>query len=411
LRNWIINPLTDFQPANDDTLNYSSSISLSSFHSFFIFPKKISLLYFQIKKQLMKKIQLFVFLFLCTFQLQSQTLTNIESVEYDASQNRFFVSNGNSIIARASNGDLIFFGSEGATHGMEVLGNHLFVIDGSTIRGFELVSENEVMSLNISGASFLNGLTNDGVSTLYATDFSGKKIYKIDVSDLANPSSEVIVSNTVSTPNGIIFDGTNNRLIFVNWGNNAPIKAVDLSDNSVSTILTTSVGNIDGIDEDNDGNYYIAYWSPDKIAKYDNAFANPPEVISTPFLDSPADICYAKEIDTLGIPHSGNVLTLVGFSSDTITSIDDIYSDNFELTIFPNPVTENSVIRFSVDKKTTLQLSIFNQEGKLVKTLLQGEQMKGEHTISFAGMSITAGMYWLSLEGIHLKKTIPFQVN
>ena len=359
----------------------------------------------------MKEIQLFIFLILCSFQVQSQTLSDIESVEYDASQNRFFISNGSNIIARASNGDLSFFGSEGASHGMEVLGNHLFVIDGSTIRGFELSTENEVMTLQVNNAAFLNGLTNDGVSTLYATDFSNKTIYKIDVSDLSNPSHEIIVSNTVSTPNGIIFDGTNNRLIFVNWGNNAPIKAVDLSDNSVSTIVTTSVGKIDGIDEDNDGSYYISYWSPAKIAKYDNAFANPPEVISTPFLNSPADICYAKEIDTLAIPHSGNIVTFVGFEPDTISSIYDIYSNDFELEIFPNPVAKNSVIRFSLDKKTTLRLTIFNQEGKLVKTLLQGEQMKGEHTISFASMKISAGIYWLSLEGINIKKTIPIQIN
>lgn len=362
----------------------------------------------------MKKIQLFVFLIICSFHVQSQTLNSIEAVEYDASQNRFFISNGSNIIARASNGDLSFFSSEGATHGMEVLGNHLFVIDGTTIRGFELDTENEVMTLNISGASFLNGLTNDGVSTLYATDFSGKRIYKIDVSDLSNPSSEIIVSNTGSTPNGIVFDGTNNRLIFVNWGNNAPIKAVDLSDNSVSTIVTTSIGNIDGIDEDNDGNYYIAYWNPSKIAKYDNAFANPPEVVSTPFLQNPADICYAKEIDTLAIPHyPSNVdqVVFVGFAPDTISSIHDIYSNDFELEVFPNPVTENSVVRFSLDKKTPLQLSILNQEGKLVKTLLQGEQMKGEHTVSFTGMSIPSGIYWLSLEGINIKKTIPIQVN
>ena len=362
----------------------------------------------------MKKIQLFVFLIICSFQVQSQTLTQIEAVEYDASQNRFFISNGSNIIARASNGNLSFFGSEGATNGMEVLGNHLFVIDGSTIRGFELDTENEVMTLNISGAGFLNGLTNDGVSTLYATDFSGKKIYKIDVSDLSNPSSEIIVNNTGSTPNGIIFDGVNNRLIFVNWGNNAPIKAVDLSDNSVSTIVTTSVGNIDGIDEDNDGNYYIAYWNPSKIAKYDNAFANPPEVVSTPFLQNPADICYAKEIDTLAIPHypSGtHQVTLVGLAPDTISSIHDIYSNDFELEVFPNPVTENSVVRFSLDKKTPLQLSILTQEGKLVQTLLQGEQMIGEHTVSFTGMKIPSGIYWLSLEGINIRKTISIQVN
>ncbi|MDG1432434.1 MAG: hypothetical protein P8Q41_00370 [Saprospiraceae bacterium] len=359
----------------------------------------------------MKKNQLFVFLILCTINLQSQTLSTIESVEYDALQNRFFISNADNIIARASNGDLSIFGSVPAEYGMEIMAGYLFVIDGSTIRGIELGTENQVMTLNIPGFNFLNGLTNDGVSTLYATAFLGKKIYKIDVSDIANPSYEVIVEDTGSTPNGIVFDGTNNRLIFVSWGNNATIKAVDLTDNSVSTIVTTSVGNIDGIDEDNDGNYYISYWSPSKIAKYDNAFANPPEVISTPFLENPADICYAKEIDTLAIPHSGNIVTFVGFNSDTISSTQDIFSNDFELEVFPNPVTENSIIQFSLDKKIKLQLSIFNKEGKIIKTLLQGEQMKGRYSLSFAGISIEPGIYWLSLEGINVKKTIPIQVN
>ena len=102
--------------------------------------------------------------------------------------------------------------------------------------------------------------------------------------DAVNLNSDVFVNNTVSTPNGIVFDGENNRLIFVNWGSNAAIKAVDLSNNSVSTIITTNLGNIDGIDDDNDGNYYISSWSPARITKYDKDFVNPPEIISTPFM-------------------------------------------------------------------------------------------------------------------------------
>ena len=364
----------------------------------------------------MKKIFLLNLLIISTLQLSSQTYNNIEAVEYDASQNRFFVSNGNSIIARASNGDLSFFAQgSGATHGMEVLGNHLFAIDGSTIRGIELDTENEVMALSISGAQFLNGMTNDGVNILYATDFSAKRIYKIDVSDIANPSFEIIVSNTVSTPNGIVYDGDNNRLIFVNWGSNAEIKAVDLSDNSVSTIITTNFANIDGIDEDNDGNYYISTWSPDQIAKYDNAFANPPEVVTTPFLNNPADIGYAKAIDTLAIPHypnNGDDVAFVGFNPDTMTSsVHDLFSQEFQLSVFPNPITDQSVIQFSLQEKTTIQLEIFNQEGKLIKTLLQGTQVKGQHTVSFAGVDLPNGIYWLSLQSQHLKKTVPIQIN
>lgn len=360
----------------------------------------------------MKKIQLFILLIISTLQVNSQTLTSIESVEYDASQNRFLISNGSSIIARASNGDLSYFGSASASYGMEVLGNHLFVIDGSTIRGYELDSENEVMSLNITGASFLNGMTNDGASTLYATDFGAKKIYKIDVADLSNPTFEVIVNNTSTTPNGIVFDDDHNRLIFVNWGSNAPIKAVDLSDNSVSTIVSTSVGNIDGIDEDNDGNYYIASWSPARIAKYDNLFANPPEIITTPFISSPADICYAKEIDTLAIPSGGNEVVFVGFNTDTMVSpIRDILSEDFQLSIFPNPITENSTVQFHLKDKTLVRLNVWNQNGQLVKTLLNGQQMAGKHTVSFLGNNLPSGNYWLTLESDNVKKTIPFLIE
>lgn len=350
----------------------------------------------------MKKILLPILLIFSTLYLNAQTLNNIEAVEYDASQNRFLISNGNSIIARASNGDLSFFSTSSATHGMEVLGNHLFAIDGSTIRGIELDTETEVMALNIVGASFLNGMTTDGDSTLFATDFSSKKIYKINVADVTNPSFETIVNNTSTTPNGVVYDDTNYRLIFVNWGNNAPIKAVNLMDNSVSTIVTTSLGNIDGIDEDNDGNYYIASWSPDRITKYDNAFANPPETITTPFLNNPADICYAKEIDTLAIPHypgGGDEVVYIGFSPDTMsTNTLELAADDLNINIFPNPISEQSVIQFKLEKNETISFEIWSQDGKLLKTLLAGEQMKGKHTILLSGINLTFGNYWLHVK-------------
>jgi hypothetical protein len=42
-----------------------------------------------------------------------------------------------------------------------------------------------------------------------------------------------IVASTPGQPNGIFYEKSKNRLVFVNWGNNAPISAVDLSDNKV----------------------------------------------------------------------------------------------------------------------------------------------------------------------------------
>ena len=298
--------------------------------------------------------------------LYTQTLQSIESVEYDPTQNRFLVSNSNNIIARNSDGSLDFFGSGSASAGMEVMGNTLFAIKGSAVRGYDLTTEEEVMSINIPGASFLNGMTNDGDQNLYVTDFSAKKVHKINVADFSNPSSEVIVANTVSTPNGIIYDGANNRLIFVNWNANAAIKAIDLSDYSVSTLTTTPYGSIDGIDEDNDGNYYISYWSSGtRISKYDPDFANPPTTITVSGLSNPADISYAREIDTLAIPHSSNQLTFIGF--DAISPVQTgISNENLQFEAFPNPVTENTKLSFYLPSTSEVNLSIYDTQGRFI---------------------------------------------
>jgi DNA-binding beta-propeller fold protein YncE len=182
------------------------------------------------------KNNLFFFTLLLPFVGISQSLQNIESVEYDHENSRFLVSNSSSIIAIDSETqELSFFGDGEAGYGVEVMNSTLFVI-GDGIKCYDLTTEEEVMSLNISGSGFLNGMASDGVSRLWVTDFSNNRIYEIDVTDLDNPTSEMVVANTGSTPNGIVYDETNDRLIFVNWGGSADIKTVDLDTYEVSTL-------------------------------------------------------------------------------------------------------------------------------------------------------------------------------
>ncbi len=341
---------------------------------------------------------LYLLLFtLSIVQLPAQNYQSAESVEYDPVNNQWLASNGNNIIADDGHGNLSYFGSGSATHGMEIMDTVLFAIDGNILRAYSLNTENQISSVTITGSSFLNGITNDGDSTIYMTDFSGKKIYRVDVSDLQNMTFEVIVNNTVSTPNGIVYDEENNRLIFVNWGNSAAIKAVDLTNNNVSTIITTTVGNIDGIDDDNDGNYYISSWSPARITKYDKDFVNPPEIISTPFISNPADIGYSKETDTLAIPIGNNVV-FVGFESDTTTSIQFLQNEEIALNIFPNPVTDQSYVQFELKKDRELILQILDNQGRLVKSLLSGIQSFGKHTVLLAGLNLSPGIYYLQLQ-------------
>jgi sugar lactone lactonase YvrE len=335
----------------------------------------------------------FVFLSSLCF---AQNYNNIESVEYDASQNRFLVSNGTSIIQRASDGTLSYFGSGSANYGMEVMNGTLFAISGSNIKGFDLETEAEVMNLSIPNTGFLNGLTNDGNGRLWATDFGANRIYEIDVTDISNPSSSIVVNSTGATPNGIVYDGINDRLIFVTWSSNADIKAVSLNDYSVSTVTSTSYGSIDGIDEDNDGNYYISYWStPAGISKYPADFSTP-TTISVPGISTPADICYAKEIDSLAIPSGGNNVIFVGF--DTSTPVGEIIDEDYQFSMGPNPMATETTIQFHLETQEKVNLGIYSLDGKLVKNLSNGEMTQGWHKVMLTGIELSAGTYIINLE-------------
>ena len=326
----------------------------------------------------------------------AQTLTSIESVEYDPTENRWFISNGN-IISQASDGTRSVFGNGTASHAMEVMNGNLFTISSGSIKGYDLVSSEEIMSISIPGAGFLNGMTSDGNGKLYITDFSNKTIHLVDVSDTNQPTQEEVVSNTGVTPNGVVYDGARNQLIFVTWTSNASIRSVNLDDYSVSTIITTPYGNIDGIDEDIEGNYYISTWSPSQIVKYNNDFSEA-EIVNTSQLRNPADICYAKEINTLGIPHypdNGNEVVLIEFGGETSTKDVEILS---HISIAPNPYSSQSKVLLSMLSTSEVDINIYSSEGKQVSKVYTGVLESGDHSIDIPKLNLTTGIYYLSMD-------------
>lgn len=349
----------------------------------------------------------FLFLILTNF-LFAQSYESAESAEYDASQDRWLISNGNNILQRDNDETLSFFGNGSAEYGMEVMGENVFTIDGNTIRGFNLETEEEVMAVEIPGAIFLNGLTNDGVNTLYATEFVLNNIYRINTTNLNNPTVETIVDNTFATPNGILYDGDNNRLLWVTWGSNASVRAVDLGDMSLSLVKQTTADNADGIDSDAAGNVYVSSWSPAQIIKFDKNFANPLEIVSTPALNNPADIGYSQETNVLAIPMGDDVIYV---QLDPPVSTFEQAIGDFSMTIFPNPVSENSVLQFELKTAQKVVLDLYNMEGKLVANLLNGQQMSGVHKVVLAGFNLENGSYFCRLKGEGQEQSFPFVVQ
>ncbi len=341
----------------------------------------------------MKKITT-TLLFLMSVQFAiAQVYTNAESVEYDPVNDQWLVSNGSRMITDDGEGNLSFFGTGPANLGLEVLGNTAFVSVQNGIKGYDLTTEAEVMSLNIPGATFLNGMTNDGNNMLYTTEFNSNRIFSVDVSDLNNPTYTEIVSNTEQTPNGIIFDQVNNRLIYATWTNPALIKAVDLDTFTVSDITTTNVAQVDGIDDDSEGNYYISSWNPDRITKYNNNFTSF-ETVVTPTIDSPADIGYNQNNDILAIPTFSDVI-FVDLSSLSVT---DFSSESFGFGISSNPINDATYVEFTMETPERLSLNLYDIQGKLIDTLLTENAASGTYKVVLAGLQLQTGVYLLELQ-------------
>lgn len=255
----------------------------------------------------------------------AQTPSIIEAAEYDPTENRWFISNSSSILETSDGGaTYAYFGSASATHGMEVVDGHLFAIGNNVVRAYDLATAEMVGSLTIPGAGFLNGMGSRS-GELVISDFSNGKLHRVDISDPANMATEVLVNATGTTPNGVVIDDANNRAIVVNWGGNAPILDVDLETGEFSIVLNSGLGNLDGVDMDAEGRFYVSSWSPARITRYANDFSVAETVVqgAGTGLANPADISYAVETDTLGVANSGNGTPSFHFFGD-VSSVEEM---------------------------------------------------------------------------------------
>ncbi len=308
----------------------------------------------------MKLFTTILFLF-STQLLIAQSYSGPESVEYDYANHRWLIANTQSheVIARDSNGTLTVFvsGLTSGPYGIEIVGDTLFCCSGGSIKGFLLSDASQVFNINL-GATFLNGITHDFNGNLYVTDYSSKTIFKVNISA---QTDTMIASGLIQSPNGIIFDEYNNRCVFVNWGSNAPIKAITLDSFIVSTITPTTLGSCDGIARDGQGNYYVSNWSNQSVVRYDSSFLSPPVTVASS-LHNPADIFYNVVDDTLAIPNAGNnTVDFIGFGT---TSISDPLTVLFIYeSVYPNPAMNLLNIQFIQTGYT--KISVYDMKGKL----------------------------------------------
>ncbi len=314
-------------------------------------------------------------------------------MEYDTIGNRCFVSctGSNAIKQRAADGTVTDFvaGISGAPYGIELKGDTLFACVGGGLKGYLLADGTEVFALDL-GATFLNGLTTDGV-LLYTTDFSAKKVYRVDPSA---GTFDVLVNNTISTPNGIVYDAAQDRLVMVAWGSNATLKAVDKQTGAVSTLTTTTLTNIDGITIDCHGNFIVASWSPDKLTSYEPTFTAPAVDLGALGLNNPADIDFDEVNGGIWAPNSGSNTVTFHAMPECSVGVNDVPGAQGYTTIQARPNPTDGLIHIDLPLTAPTPFLVLNDRGLLIAS----------GTLKPYGMldvsSLASGVYVIDLPSI-----------
>ncbi len=102
------------------------------------------------------------------------------------------------------------------------------------------------------------------------------------------------------------------------------------------------------------------------------------------------------EHDIIGILRPQNGLVDMGAYETILEGIWDHPLGSAELrhSISPNPFTDQAQLSYELDKKTQVEINLYNSNGELIQTLLSEHQEAGKHELQFNSGNLPAGIYF-----------------
>jgi hypothetical protein len=227
-----------------------------------------------------------------------------ESTVWDSKNKRYYISNaGSGTIVQWTDGTVKTF-ANGLIQpkAMIILDSTLYVCDYTHIKTYNINTAQIIDDVTVPGATFMNDMCVDTAGNFYITETYDNSIIKY--TRKTKSYAKISLKGSIDKPNGIIYDTT--RLIIVSYRAKSPIQAISLKDYQVTTIKTTNIDLMDGIQKDGKGNVYFSAWfnnttGSGKVFKMKDDFTGD-SVVAVSNLDGPADIFYNQETDTLVIP-------------------------------------------------------------------------------------------------------------
>lgn len=212
----------------------------------------------------------------------ADTLSAPESAVYHAGTDTIFVSNingepgdkdGNGFIATVSpDGNVVkadWLTGLDAPKGLALNGNMLYVSDIDSLVEINIESGEISNRYVAEGAQFLNDVAIDADGNVYVSDMMANVVHRLSDGEFMPWLS----SEDLDNPNGLLVEG--DQLIVGSWGKMTDgfatevpghLKSVSLDDQSIASLGNGSaVGNLDGVESDGQGNYYVTDWMAGKL--------------------------------------------------------------------------------------------------------------------------------------------------
>lgn len=210
------------------------------------------------------------------------TLQQPESIVYDAERNSLFVSNvngnpndadGNGYISQLSlSGDIIeqhWLDGLNAPKGLALIGSTLYVADINELVLIDIANKQIIQRFLAPNAKFLNDVAADSNGNIYVSDMMTNTIHR-----LSNGQFEIwLHDDQLEAPNGLLVEG--NQLIVGSWGNMTDgfateiaghLKTIAIDNKHIESLGNkTPAGNLDGVEADGHGNYYVTDWMAGKL--------------------------------------------------------------------------------------------------------------------------------------------------
>lgn len=274
-----------------------------------------------------------------TAALQVTGLQTPESFLADPAGEGYFISNtngdpeakdNNGFISKLDKGGIVsklqfIKGGEGAVvlhapKGMAMVGQTLYVADLDSLRAFDKVTGQPVLTLPFPArqdgrATDLADVTYDGQGLLYASDTVGNTIYRIDMAK-HHAISVLARDQALAGPRGLAVHPKTGHLIVASWDKGKILEITPegaVSELVSNGFFTARFHNLDGVDFDSWGNLYVSDFTAGKVWRMrpDRHF----DVIAE-YLPSPADIGVDRENHLILVPyHYGNAAEINGLEA------------------------------------------------------------------------------------------------